>query len=62
MSEENQVVDEVVEAPEGTEEIQQESHEVSAVEQKALDMGWRPKSEFEGDEEDFIETYLLDLG
>jgi type II secretory pathway component PulM len=28
----------------------------SAVEQRALEMGWRPKEEFEGDEEDFIDA------
>lgn len=30
--------------------------ELSAVEQKALEMGWRPKSEFDGNEEDFIDA------
>lgn len=29
---------------------------VSEVEQKALDMGWRPKEEFDGNEEDFIDA------
>lgn len=62
MSEENQVVDEEVvvqvdgEDAEGEKEVTPESTAPSAVEQKALDMGWRPKSEFEGDEEDFIDA------
>lgn len=30
--------------------------QLTAVEQKALEMGWRPKSEFEGDEDDFIDA------
>lgn len=30
--------------------------ELSAVEQKALEMGWRPKEDFEGNEEDFIDA------
>ena len=30
--------------------------QVSAVEQKAIEMGWRPKSDFEGDEDDFIDA------
>ncbi len=34
----------------------QEPRELSAVEQKALEMGWRPKEEFDGDEEDFIDA------
>jgi hypothetical protein len=30
--------------------------ELTSVEQKALEMGWRPKSDFEGDEDDFIDA------
>lgn len=59
MSEENQVVDteEVVDTPEVTDEVKkEETPELSAVEQKALEMGWRPKSEFDGNEEDFIDA------
>jgi hypothetical protein len=62
MSEENQVVEKEVvvqtdgEDVEGEKEVTPESTAPSAVEQKALDMGWRPKSEFEGDEEDFIDA------
>lgn len=45
-------------APEtGAEETQQTTTpELSSVEQKALEMGWRPKSDFEGDEDDFIDA------
>lgn len=59
MSEENQVVDEVVVVdPETTEEVvvEEKAPEPSAVEQRALEMGWRPKEEFEGNEEDFIDA------
>lgn len=31
-----------------------QENQLSAVEQKAIEMGWRPKEEFNGDEEDFI--------
>jgi hypothetical protein len=58
MSEENQVVDEVVVDPETTEEVvvEEKAPELTAVEQRALEMGWRPKEEFEGNEEDFIDA------
>ena len=44
-------------APEGT-EVQEEPVvvEISPIEQKALDMGWRPKDDFDGPEEDFIDA------
>lgn len=33
-----------------------EQHQPSEMEQKALEMGWRPKEEFEGNEDDFIDA------
>jgi hypothetical protein len=33
-----------------------QTKEPSAIEQRALEMGWRPKEEFDGDEEDFIDA------
>lgn len=57
MSDENLVVDEEIVAPEQTDEVVPETtSELSATEQKALEMGWRPKEEFEGNEEDFIDA------
>lgn len=63
MSEE-QVVETSKELPAGQESNEAEglppkeasAPELTAVEQKALEMGWRPKSEFEGDEDDFIDA------
>jgi len=57
MSEENtQAVEPVV--TETTEETKSEptTKELSAVEQRALEMGWRSKEEFDGEEEDFIDA------
>jgi hypothetical protein len=34
----------------------QQQVEISPIEQKALDLGWRPKEEFDGDEADFIDA------
>lgn len=62
MSEENiaETSEEVqsVDKQESSGEQSQESTtaQLTAVEQKALEMGWRPKSEFEGDEDDFIDA------
>lgn len=56
MSEENQVVEEVVEQTEQVEDKPEAATELSATEQRALEMGWRPKEEFEGNEEDFIDA------
>lgn len=60
MSEENQVVGEEVVVTESTEDSGEGQKEVtpelSPIEQKALEMGWRPKEEFEGNEEDFIDA------
>ncbi len=57
---EEQVVEnneEVVAPVEGAGETQQTTApELSSVEQKALEMGWRPKTDFEGDEDDFIDA------
>ncbi len=47
---EDQVVDQVQENVEGTEE------QISDIEQRALEMGWRPKSDFDGEEADFIDA------
>ena len=49
--------------PEGEDTVVQETHdepELSPVEQKALEMGWRPKEEWTGEEGDFIsaETFV----
>ncbi len=57
MSEENAVVVETEKPPvETTEVITEKAPELSPVEQRALEMGWRPKEEFDGDEEDFIDA------
>lgn len=47
---------EQVEGQEGTEVVVEQQEEISPIEQKALEMGWRPKDEFDGDEEDFIDA------
>lgn len=43
-----------------TEEVQnsntEEQKEFTPIEQKALEMGWRPKEEFGGDEDDFVDA------
>jgi len=36
--------------------LEQEAPELSPIEQKAISMGWRPKEQFEGDEEEFIDA------
>lgn len=36
--------------------VADEPQELSAIEQKALDMGWRPREDFDGDEETFIDA------
>lgn len=41
---------------EGQEAGTPEAPQYSEMEQKALDMGWRPKEEFEGDEVDFVDA------
>ena len=60
MSDENLVVEEeVVLDSENLEESGEKKEvvvEPSAIEQRALEMGWRPKEEFEGNEEDFIDA------
>ena len=38
------------------EEIVDTSAERTPMEQKAMEMGWRPKDEFHGDEDDFIDA------
>lgn len=42
-----------------TEEVkneQVEQPEITSIEQRAIEMGWRPKEEFNGDEDDFIDA------
>lgn len=46
------MTDEVQAEPQG----QEPTPELSPIEQKALEMGWRPREEFEGDEESFIDA------
>lgn len=41
---------------EGTEKPETSEREYSAVEQKALDQGWVPKEDFNGDEKEFIDA------
>ena len=59
--------EQVVEAGESTEQESQEvegttvegtegSSQVDPIEQRAIEMGWRPKEEFDGDEVDFIDA------
>lgn len=58
MSEEN-TQEEVVLDEQQEEQVEQKTEqapEPSTVEKRALEMGWRPKEEFEGDEEDFIDA------
>jgi hypothetical protein len=38
------------------EQEQQVEKQTSPIEERALEMGWRPREEFEGDEEDFIDA------
>lgn len=40
--------------PENTQE--QEASQLTEIEQRAIDMGWRPKEEFDGPEDDFIDA------
>jgi hypothetical protein len=50
---------EEVKPQEGTEQIEQveqKPEELSNIEQRALEMGWRPKDEFDGSEDDFIDA------
>lgn len=49
---------EEVKQPEGekTPDTQEQNPQVSAHEAKALEMGWRPREEFDGDDEDFIDA------
>jgi hypothetical protein len=55
MSEDTQVEEQVVETtPEGAEQVQEPQY--TEIEQRALDMGWRPKDNFEGSEDDFIDA------
>lgn len=51
---ESQVVEET--AVEGTTVEGTEDKQVDAIEQRALEMGWRPKEDFDGDEADFIDA------
>jgi hypothetical protein len=60
MSEDTGAVESVVETT-GTEQVDsgtetQQTKEPTAVEKRALEMGWRPKEDFDGEEEDFIDA------
>jgi len=54
--------EEVVESTEQNEvsteqqSTEQQEPQLTAIEQRALEMGWKPKTDFEGDEEDFIDA------
>jgi len=41
---------------EGTEQVEQQVVEPTETEKRAMEMGWRPKTEFEGDEDSFIDA------
>ena len=45
------------ELPDGTgEQVPDTTPQVSEIEQRALDMGWRPREEFQGSDDDFIDA------
>lgn len=52
MTTENQVPENQI--PDNTPE--EKAPEYTKIELEAMDMGWRPKSEFNGDEDDFIDA------
>lgn len=54
----DQVADQVVESQEESNTVEgtESQPQLSAIEQKAIEMGWRPKEEFDGDETDFIDA------
>jgi hypothetical protein len=54
MSEENTELQPTEVVPEASEST--EAPKLSAIEQKALEMGWRPREEFDGDDETFIDA------
>lgn len=56
MTEEVKLDEEVVETNTEIVTPKETSVEPSAIEKRALEMGWRPKEEFEGDEADFIDA------
>ena len=59
MAEENDLPEEAehIDVPEAdVEQQEEEATELSEVEQLASDMGWRPKTEWKGDEADFVEA------
>lgn len=58
MSEQGEIDPVVTDQQEGTESTEGQAQEpqVSVAEQKALEMGWRPKEEFEGNPDDFIDA------
>jgi hypothetical protein len=49
-------IDQLKEGQPAQEEQVEQTPQLTEIEQKALEMGWRPKSEFDGDEEDFIDA------
>lgn len=51
------MTEEVVDVPnEQVETEQVETNEPSAIEQRALEMGWRPREQFDGTDDDFIDA------
>lgn len=49
-------MDENLQTNEPTNQEQVEQKEYSPIEQKAMEMGWRPKDQFDGEEDDFIDA------
>jgi len=45
-----------LEVPENTESVKQKQPTASKYEEQALTMGWRPKEEWEGDDEDYVDA------
>lgn len=56
MSEENTEVVEVKVKEVSTENTESKETELSDVEKRALEMGWRPREEFDGEDSDFIDA------
>lgn len=50
------MTEETKDAPEGAIDQQEEAPKLTAVQEKALEQGWKPKDQFEGDEDEFIDA------
>jgi len=50
------MTEEVQDLPQDNEDDKQQKPALTPIEERALEMGWRPKEEFEGEEEDFIDA------